>query len=149
MKALSLLQPWASLLAGGEKRIETRSWKTQERGRIAIHASKAFHEADYRLCYTQSFSSALIRLGFDEPAGLPVGAILGVGSLEDVRPAMDVRKSIDDKEAAFGNYEMGRWAWIFVDLCIFEKPILARGMPGLWDVPASLLGDIERERARS
>jgi hypothetical protein len=38
MKALTLHQPWASLIAVGAKRIETRSWSTRYRGRILIHA---------------------------------------------------------------------------------------------------------------
>ena len=41
MKALTLHQPWATLVAVGEKRIETRSWSTDYRGPLAIHAGKA------------------------------------------------------------------------------------------------------------
>lgn len=40
MKALSLWQPWASLVAIGAKTIETRSWSTSYRGPLAIHAAK-------------------------------------------------------------------------------------------------------------
>lgn len=43
MKALTLWQPWASLVALGVKRIETRSWSTRYRGRIAIHAAADIH----------------------------------------------------------------------------------------------------------
>ena len=39
MKALSIKQPWASLIAHGIKDIENRTWKTNFRGRIYIHAS--------------------------------------------------------------------------------------------------------------
>lgn len=39
MKALTLWQPWASLVALGEKKIETRTWSTTYRGTLAIHAS--------------------------------------------------------------------------------------------------------------
>ena len=39
MKAITLWQPWASLLACGAKKFETRSWKTDYRGPIAIHAA--------------------------------------------------------------------------------------------------------------
>src|ERR1700689_5364039 len=42
MKALTLTQPWASLVAVGAKRIETRSWRTPYRGPLAIHAAKTF-----------------------------------------------------------------------------------------------------------
>jgi len=39
MKAITLWQPWASLLACGAKQYETRSWPTNYRGPIAIHAA--------------------------------------------------------------------------------------------------------------
>ena len=40
MKALSIKQPWAWLIAVGYKDVENRSWKTNLRGRIYIHAGK-------------------------------------------------------------------------------------------------------------
>lgn len=40
MKAITVLQPWATLLVTGKKHIETRSWKTNYRGEILIHAGK-------------------------------------------------------------------------------------------------------------
>lgn len=39
MKALTIWQPWASLLVSGQKKYETRSWATSYRGPIAIHAA--------------------------------------------------------------------------------------------------------------
>lgn len=39
MKALTIWQPWASLIACGAKQYETRSWPTKYRGPIAIHAA--------------------------------------------------------------------------------------------------------------
>lgn len=39
MKALTIWQPWASLLVSGQKKYETRSWATAYRGPIAIHAA--------------------------------------------------------------------------------------------------------------
>ena len=40
MKAITIWQPWASLIAIGAKQYETRSWETKYRGPIAIHAAK-------------------------------------------------------------------------------------------------------------
>lgn len=40
MKAITILEPWASLIACGAKKIETRSWATKYRGKIAIHTGK-------------------------------------------------------------------------------------------------------------
>jgi hypothetical protein len=40
VKALTLWQPWASLIALERKLVETRSWSTSYRGPLAIHAAK-------------------------------------------------------------------------------------------------------------
>ena len=49
MKALSIRQPWAWLIANGHKKIENRDWKFEprQRGRIAIHAAKGCAKAEY------------------------------------------------------------------------------------------------------
>ncbi len=58
MKAISLLQPWATLVAIGAKRIETRSWATNYRGPLAIHASKSPKMVN-KLTWDEPFYSAL------------------------------------------------------------------------------------------
>lgn len=50
MKALTIRQPWASLIAHGVKTIETRSWSTEYRGPLAIHAGKAKPERSEEGC---------------------------------------------------------------------------------------------------
>jgi len=47
MKALSLLQPWAFLMANGHKNIENRSWFTNFRGPVLIHASKGWDKENF------------------------------------------------------------------------------------------------------
>lgn len=42
MKALTICQPWASLIAISAKKVETRSWHTSYRGSLAIHAAKGY-----------------------------------------------------------------------------------------------------------
>jgi hypothetical protein len=49
MKCLSIIQPWASLIAIGAKRYETRSWQTRLRGRIAIAASRRWRREGFSL----------------------------------------------------------------------------------------------------
>lgn len=56
MKVVSLMQPWATLIALGEKSIETRSWATKYRGEIAIHASKTI---DRKRCEQPTFKRLL------------------------------------------------------------------------------------------
>lgn len=47
MKAITIIQPWATLIAIGAKRFETRSWATTHRGPIAIHAGKKIDRDAY------------------------------------------------------------------------------------------------------
>lgn len=63
MKALTLTQPWATLVAIGAKQIETRSWFTSYRGPLAIHAAAGYGKGGLRghkaLCGTEPFCSVL------------------------------------------------------------------------------------------
>src|SRR5580765_8422282 len=98
MKILSLHQPWASLVAIGAKRYETRSWKTDYRGPIAIHAAKKWDATLCRLCHGEPFKDHLMKGGFRFPAsgygspifgrrqtllsfGLPFGKVVSVADL--------------------------------------------------------------------
>ena len=40
MKAISVKQPWANMIAAGEKTIETRTWATDYRGELLIVSTK-------------------------------------------------------------------------------------------------------------
>jgi hypothetical protein len=70
--ALSLKQPWATLLAFGHKTIEVRSWPTAQRGRILIHAARV---SDERAEAWERVPEEL-----REAAG-QVGGIIGAGEL--------------------------------------------------------------------
>jgi hypothetical protein len=48
IKALSLKQPFAWLIANGYLLVDDRTWGTQYRGPILIHASKGLYEAYYQ-----------------------------------------------------------------------------------------------------
>jgi len=50
MKALSIRQPWAWLIANGYKDIENRDWPTKFRGDFLIHAGATMTKADYEAC---------------------------------------------------------------------------------------------------
>ena len=53
MKVITICQPYAELILLGEKRVENRTWPTNYRGTIGIHAgkSKAWHSLDFYLDY--------------------------------------------------------------------------------------------------
>ncbi len=153
MKAISVIQPWASLIMLGAKRFETRSWQTTHRGPLLIHASKKLPPAAFELCHKEPFKTALAPLllpyerpsdqrAFQEcPWDLPLGFLLGIVEILDCRKAEDVVADITvpEQERAFGDYRPGRWAWELNVLEKFETPIPLPGHLGLWDVPPDLL----------
>lgn len=137
MKALTLTQPWASLVAIGAKRLETRSWSTSYRGPLAIHAAKGFPRWARETCYQQPFAGALGRGGFNSPHDLPVSAFVALVDLVDVVTTESVSPTLHDRERAFGDYARGRFAWILSRPRPIEPAIRAKGALGLW-TPAPL-----------
>ena len=85
MKAITLWQPWASLLACGAKIYETRSWKTDYRGPIAIHAAqKPAHKIFSKLIEYDTAKlmlECLRPLDIWFPADLPHGCIIATADL--------------------------------------------------------------------
>lgn len=137
MKALSLSQPWATLVAIGEKQIETRGWSTPHRGTIAIHAAKRFPKAARELCFSQPFAHALLRHDAARPSELPLGAIVAVAELTHVIPTGPRGRfwlnDLSLQERAFGNYRDGRFAWFLTNIRALREPIPAKGALSLWE----------------
>ena len=145
MRALTLTQPWASLIAIGSSTVETRSWRTEYRGPLAIHAAKGFPREAAELCATEPFASALAAAGIEGAADLPRGAVIALCALLEVVPIPGERaflRTLRDEyrhpnpawEIAFGDYSRGRFAWRLADVCALAKPLACRGMLGLWTV---------------
>lgn len=171
MKALTLHQPWAALMAAGAKRVETRSWATKYRGLLAIHAAKAMPSYAKLACETVQVRRAL---GWPDPPAsgvdqawldgmctridaLPRGAIVAVVRLVDVVPAERVHAYFDaitvdrtpqapcEQEALFGDYSPGRFGWVCELVHVPTEPIACTGAQGLWTPPAGAIAQLERE----
>jgi hypothetical protein len=118
-------------MALGEKKVETRSWRTPYRGPLAIHAAKGYPGwAKDIASYNPMFSSVLGARGV---VRLPRGGVVAVGRLVDVCGTEQINLIIGRKERAFGDYTSGRYAWIFADVLALPEPIPARGALGLWE----------------
>lgn len=140
MKAITIHQPWASLIAHELKRIETRSWRTNYRGKLAIHASLTMPDMNS----VKSINEALKRkCGATD---LPYGKILAVADLIDCQKVIDrsmlnfakfeaILESgqiVKDDEYSFGDYTPGRYAWILDNIQQID-PAAVRGRQGLWN----------------
>lgn len=134
MKALSLWQPWATAIALGNKRIETRHWSTSYRGPLAIHAAKHWDREQREFA---SIEHALGRL----PKRIPFGAIVATCELVAVRGTDELihAQRVGPIERIYGNYETGRFGWLLVNINAFDEPIPFKGAQGLFTVPDALL----------
>lgn len=146
MKALTLTQPWATFVAMGVKRIETRDWHTNYRGPLAIHAAKAIPQEVRVLCASGALAGVMQRYGLSLNH-LPRGAVLCWCELTDVVRTSGVMcasllANRGAEERLLGNYTPGRAAWVLGDIRRFTTPIPATGALGLWDWDAPAVDEI-------
>lgn len=138
MRAITLRQPWASLIGRGKSN-ETRSWRTSHRGPLAIHAAKTFPIEAMRFCLNPRVAETLapLRMG-DIPLEkcLPRGAVVAVAELVDcfqIPSLVPHGLRLSDNERVFGAYAPGRWVWVLENVRFVDPPIPARGRQGLWE----------------
>lgn len=130
MLALTLWQPYASLIALGAKPYETRGWATRYRGDLVIHAA-AKRDRDV----LDAMRQPDIRRAFSQPGHdprvfpLPFGVGLCIVTLVDCVPTW----KIPPEERVFGDFSDGRFAWKLENVRLFDEPIPAKGMQGLWE----------------
>lgn len=127
MKVLSLREPYATLIKEKIKTIETRSWKTNYRGELYIHASKT-----KMLKETLNNQELMNLVGNSE---LNFGYIICKCKLVDcVYMDKEFIKNIQDNnnELVCGIYSEGRYAWILKDIEVIEK-IPAKGKLNIWN----------------
>ena len=141
MRCLTLTQPFATLVAIGAKKIETRSWATSYRGKLAIHAAAGYGKGGMRghkaLCGTEPFCSVLneacarhyaqyrwLKELVEHPF-MPLGAIVAVCELKHCIRIDEGLLSyqnpgvgwwiITEQERAFDDYTPGRFAWLLAN----------------------------------
>ena len=145
MKAITLWQPWASLVAEGWKSIETRSWATRYRGLLAIHAGA---KVDSRACQENPEIAAFLKhFGHGSGGtGLPTRCVLAIVQLVAISSTEEVARvlvgapaarlfvsDVNPRERAFGDFSPGRFAWFMEEVKKLEEPVPAKGARMLWD----------------
>lgn len=125
MKVLSIKKPFATLIKDGVKIYETRSWKTNYRGEIYIHASLSLSKSE-RVESANKYLKSEIKPGF----------ILCKCELVDCIPMTDEFIKYINKETSeydYGLYSEGRYAWKLKVLEVLDEPIPAKGKLGIWN----------------
>ena len=126
MKALTIKQPWASLIMEFGKDVDNRTWKTNYRGPLVIHAGKQF-----------DCSAAPMRLRLPTGARwmdgdkmkaqspyFPAGSCLGIA---DVVECTMIQTS--------PWHDTGLWGWYLANVRPFPQPVPYKGTQGLWNIP--------------
>lgn len=126
MRVLTLKEPWAGLIISGVKKIETRSWKTNYRGELFIHAGLLSSDNQLRI--------SLISESTDIPFPSH-GFIIGKCNLVDCFQITDeYAKHMERQDYVnylCGDYAAGRYAWV-LESPMKITPIKATGKQGLW-----------------
>ncbi len=126
MRAITLEQPFASLVSIGAKTIETRSWSTAYRGPLAIHSAKTF------IPVTDSYCRSLLILAGLDCEQLPLGKIIVIARLAGCKKVIAPEIPCYP-QLAFSNFTPGWYALELADIKPMPKPVPADGGQGLWD----------------
>jgi len=136
VKAITICQPYAELIACGEKRVENRTWQTSHRGPIYIHAGKSREwldvvwEGEYEI---------------DRPTGfylstLDFGAVIATADVIDCLPAKEILSGACDEQYPWlraHKHVNGPYCWVLDRVRRLEKPFTYRGAQGLFYIEQS------------
>jgi activating signal cointegrator 1 len=140
MRAISLWQPWATLLISGVKKIETRDWPLRYNGWLAIHAAKKWDRQIEQACLEPGLREAIVAAdphGRFAPQHWSRGAIVGMVNITKVvkyEDSLRHKLALTTRERACGLYEPGRWLWICNTAIAFKEPVPWKGSQGLFEV---------------
>jgi hypothetical protein len=138
--ALTLWQPWASLIFTGHKRHETRGFRLPDRlvGEVvAIHAALRSPGREGQNVPEDLWWLARRALGDDWVETIPYGEVLGVvrfgnsGPTETGSSGNGIAPASEDDRTA-GDWTPGRYAWPIFLALKFDRPVPAKGRQGWW-----------------
>jgi len=147
MRAVTVCQPYAELIAAGVKLVENRTWPTKYRGRLLIHAGRSRDWMSTRVVDGVEFCAHT-----QKPVDLlAFGAVIATVTLLDCLPIEEIRAGKHDDRFPWLNaheHTEGPFCWIFdKGVTRFEKPLQYRGKQGLFDINPLDLQRIAAEQA--
>ncbi len=144
--AITLHEPWATLMALGIKTIETRSWDMNHyRGWMAIHAAAGIPAYARQAMENNIFiHDALLPHGIDVSNWTQnAGKVVAIGRLDCVYKTHTLVESlflgrpidgriISPVQVNFGDYTPGRFGWVFDKIVPLPTPCPAKGFQRIW-----------------
>ena len=129
MKTLTIKEPWATLIVDGYKKYEFRSWKTNYRGKILIHAGMSLESDNLKRFKNYNLTCSK-------------GAIIGEADLVDCikvdEEFINELRKIDSVVYALSNHSEN-YAWKLENVIKYDNPIYVKGKLGLWNYDTGCL----------
>lgn len=134
MKAITVQQPWAGVIASGDKTVENRTWGTKYRGPLAIHAGARWSgrgAQDPRVAAWANHRG----FTYDGFRAMPAGFVLATAELEDCHPDTGCCKPWGESSYrdAAGALVTEVWHWVLADIERLPDLAPAKGRLGLWE----------------
>jgi hypothetical protein len=124
MKVITIKQPWATLIAYGYKEYEFRSWKTNYRGKLLIHAGKGIDK---------KAMDRVKHLNLEYPSSRIIASV-NLNDCISVNEEMIKQLINKNKEIyGFGNYE-NNYAWKLSNIEKIDNHKYVKGKLGLWNI---------------
>lgn len=125
MKAITIKQPFASLIAAGLKEYEFRTWKTKYRGEILIHAGKGVDKKAMK---------KFKHLNLEYPSGCIIAKV----TLSDcIKVDDELRKKLSERNAEIYSSIIKHTEWegygFKLENIVKTEPIPAKGKLSIWE----------------
>jgi len=126
IKAITVSQPFASLIAEGKKIVENRTWNTNYRGKIAIHAGKGLQYLNKKELKEYPYGGIIAIANLVTCVNLNMLKNNDKSNLKKVLNCGLKKEDIIDHE-----YTKGPWCWVLKDInpCVIEY---CKGSLGIW-----------------
>jgi hypothetical protein len=134
MKALTIKQPWATLIMRHGKDVENRTWPTKFRGRIAIHSSAKHSWAEF-----ESAKSMIQNHCFGIDPDYLKGKVSHLGAI------LGTVEIYDCVTSSPSPWSWGPYSFLLRDVRVLKSPIFCRGKLGLWTIDQAIERVINEE----
>ena len=139
MKALTICQPYAELIASGDKRVENRTWPTRHRGPLLIHAGKSREWLNLgpRGEIEQDPDDQMDRNSGLWLSDMVFGAVVAQVDVIDCLQSDDILRGAHDEQYPWiraHSHVQGPWCWVLGNVRRIEPAVPWRGAQGLFDI---------------
>lgn len=161
MKALTVWQPWASLIIAGAKPYEFRGWRAPRSiigQRIVIHAGArkpsrfevirllgihrfrenggVIERAARESCLLTELALPVLTMSVHAPEQLPMACGIGTAVVGELRLGTEIAEEFGVPRANDSDRdEHANWGWPMLDIEPWPEPVSMRGAQGLWNWP--------------